>query len=133
LRRLILRIILKKYDTKNIKCIKTLIDEFFIFPSFRGEENFELVIGLALTGSGDVGAVALRIGEWLTASFCFSFSTTLSVGNIGDSGTLRSSSSRECSNYELTKLSIIPFVIDPKFHLNTLRFPTFSTSSSNCS
>jgi hypothetical protein len=97
--------------------MKTLIDKFFTFPSFRGEANFELVTGLALTGSGDVGAVTLRIGEWLTASFSFSFSTTLSAGNIGDSGTLRSSSSRECSNYGLTKLFIIPSAINSKSHL----------------
>jgi len=43
--------------------VETFADKFFVFPSFRGEVNFELVIGLALTGIGDVGAVTLRTGE----------------------------------------------------------------------
>jgi len=46
-----------------VRHIETFADEFLIFPSFRGEINFEFVIGLALTGSGDVGAVTLRMGE----------------------------------------------------------------------
>lgn len=86
------------------KMSHTFGDIFFIFASFRGEMNFELVIGLALTGSGDVGAVTLRTGELvMIVSFPFSCSAVLSVENTGDSGTLRSSSSRECSNYRSIK------------------------------
>jgi len=48
---------------RNERHIETFVDKFLIFPSFRGEINFEFVIGLALTGIGDVGAVTLRMGE----------------------------------------------------------------------
>lgn len=55
--------VVKVYIKGVIYVAETFVDKFFVFPSFRGEANFELVIGLALTGSGDVGAVTLRTGE----------------------------------------------------------------------
>lgn len=115
-----------------MKYIKTFVGKFFIFPSFR-ETNFELVIGLALAGSGDVGAVTLRTGEWI--SFIFSFSAILSECSIGDSGTLRSSSSKECSNCTLIKsFTTSSIVVGIKFRniYNLMIYSLFSFKKKIC-
>ena len=74
----------------------TLLGEVLISPlkSLRGETNLEFVTGLALTGSGDK-TVTLRGGDCCCS---WTASKLLSFGKIGDSGTLRSSSSRECNS-----------------------------------